>query len=203
MIGLENPSVPVVLGQLKIPGFSNYLHPYGENYLIGFGKETTDDGVDNGFSWVEGMKIAMFDVTDVNNPKELHRELIGDRGTYSELLYNHKALLFNEEKGFMAFPITVAKLSDEEKAGTSWIWGKYIFQGAYVYDISVADGFKLRGTVTHYDAGYDSENYWSGISEDIQRILYIGNHFYTLSNQAVKANVMSDLKEAKRVDFVK
>ncbi len=203
VIGLENPSVPVVLGQLKIPGFSNYLHPYGENYLIGFGKETTDDGVDNGFSWVEGMKIAMFDVTDVNNPKELHRELIGDRGTYSELLYNHKALLFNEEKGFMAFPITVAKLSDEEKAGTSWIWGKYIFQGAYVYDISVADGFKLRGTVTHYDAGYDSENYWSGISEDIQRILYIGNHFYTLSNQAVKANVMSDLKEAKRVDFVK
>lgn len=203
VIGLDNPTVPVILGQLKIPGFSNYLHPYGENYLIGFGKETTDDGVDNGFSWVEGMKIAMFDVTDVNNPKELHRELIGDRGTYSELLYNHKALLFNEEKGYMAFPITVAKLSDAEKAGSSWVWGDYIFQGAHVYDISVEDGFELRGTITHYDAGYDSENYWSGVSEDIQRILYIGDHFYTLSNEAVKANLMSDLKETKRVDFAK
>lgn len=189
VLGLENPEKPVVLGQLKIPGFSNYLHPYKEDYLIGFGKETVE-GV------AEGMKIAMFDVSDVNSPKELHRVVIGDRGTYSELLYNHKALLFNEDKGFMAFPLTLAEIAADKT------YGDYVYQGAYVYDLSVEDGFEFKGKVTHYDKGYDPYN-WDVASEDIQRILYIGDHFYTLSNAAVKANLMSDLKETKRTDFGK
>jgi hypothetical protein len=75
-----------ILGQLKIPGFSDYLHPYDENHIIGFGKDTVEK---NGRAYYLGMKVAIFDVTDVANPKEMFTERIGDRGTDSELLRNH------------------------------------------------------------------------------------------------------------------
>jgi uncharacterized secreted protein with C-terminal beta-propeller domain len=67
VISLSNPAEPKVLGYLKIPGFSNYLHPYDETHVIGIGKET----MDNEFGGVttKGVKIALFDVTDVANPK--------------------------------------------------------------------------------------------------------------------------------------
>lgn len=117
VIDLENASSPKVLGELKLPGFSEYLHPYDENHIIGFGQETSvteregEDGADDSVSLeIGGFKMTMFDVTDVNNPKAQFTERIGDSGTYSELLYNHKALLFDKEKGLLAFPLTEQKV---------------------------------------------------------------------------------------------
>ena len=135
----------------------------------------------------------MFDVTDTANPIQLHKEIIGDRGTYSELLYNHKALLFDEEKGMMAFPVTVAELAESYKddgAESANVYGDYVYQGAYVYDVSVEDGFELRGTITHYseeEIDEMSDNYWWSGNKDVDRILYIGDYFYTISEAMLKA----------------
>ncbi|HQJ38073.1 MAG TPA: beta-propeller domain-containing protein, partial [Bacillota bacterium] len=101
VIDLKDPKNPAILGALKIPGYSDYLHPYDENHIIGFGKDTIE--LSNEGTWkregttayYQGMKIALFDVSDVSNPKEKFKEIIGDRGTDSELLNNHKALLFS------------------------------------------------------------------------------------------------------------
>lgn len=107
VIDLANPSAPKVLGQLKIPGFSEYLHPYDENHILGFGQETSvvKDNVR-----VAGFKMSLFDVSNVAAPKQKFVEVIGDQGTYSELLYNHKALLFDKEKDLIAFPIQIQEL---------------------------------------------------------------------------------------------
>lgn len=120
VIDLSNARAPKILGKLKIPGYSTYLHPYDENHLLGFGKEVEEEAAsglssDEWVSWelVQGVKIGMFDVTDVNHPKELFKEVIGDRGTYTELLDNHKALLFDKEKELLAFPISVVEIPDE------------------------------------------------------------------------------------------
>ena len=122
VIDLSNPNSPKVLGELKIPGYSNYLHPYDENHLIGFGKEV-DETIDADkvhspdavyYTAVQGMKIGMFDVTDMKNPKEMFKEVIGDRGTYSELLDNHKALLFDKNKNLLAFPVTVKEYEEDD-----------------------------------------------------------------------------------------
>jgi len=212
VIDVSDPTNPAILGKLKIPGYSDYLHPYDENHIIGFGKEAIDASEeevsdrDLDFAWYQGMKIAMFDVTDVNNPIELHKVVIGDRGTTSDLLYNHKALLFDKTKGLMAFPITVAEIPEEVKNDPDtpdYTTGDYIFQGAYVYSVSIDDGFELKGTLTHYDtdeladkAGY----YWYGDS-DIQRVLYIGEYLYTVSQSMVMANKMDDLSEVKSVEL--
>lgn len=112
VIDLRNNQNPKILGKLKIPGWSDYLHPYDENHLIGFGREVdpraeTADRLTNEF--LLGMKVSIFDVTDVSDPKETHKEIIGARGTTSELLYNHKAILFDKSKNLLAFPVTITE----------------------------------------------------------------------------------------------
>jgi inhibitor of cysteine peptidase len=202
VIDLKDPRTPRILGALKIPGYSDYLHPYDENHIIGFGKDTTEVG--NG-AYYQGMKIALFDVTDVSNPKEMFKENIGDRGTDSELLRNHKALLFSKDKNLLAFPVTLMEKKDKDNAGKDSIfeYGQFTFQGAYVYNLDLTNGFTLKGKVTHLSEsdilksgnyGYDRDSY-------IQRILYIGDTLYTLSNGAVKANNISDLKEIKTLQI--
>lgn len=121
VIDVADPSAPTILGELKIPGYSDYLHPYDENYLIGFGKDTVEiehkDAKGNVIgtnAYYLGMKVALFDVTDVTNPIELHKEFIGDRGTGSELLYNHKALLFSREKNLLVFPVDLYEVKNKD-----------------------------------------------------------------------------------------
>ncbi|HXZ95351.1 MAG TPA: beta-propeller domain-containing protein, partial [Dehalococcoidia bacterium] len=95
VIDLSNPQNPEVLGELNITGYSDYLQPYDETHLIGIGKEAVDaEGED--FAWYQGIKIALFDVSDVNHPVEIGAPyVIGDRGTDSPVLSDHKALLFD------------------------------------------------------------------------------------------------------------
>jgi inhibitor of cysteine peptidase len=112
VIDLRNNQNPKILGKLKIPGWSDYLHPYDENHLIGFGREV-DPRAENAdrltSDFLLGMKISIFDVSDVKNPKETHKEVIGARGTTSELLTNHKAILFDKDKNLLAFPINITQ----------------------------------------------------------------------------------------------
>lgn len=201
VLDLSQPTNPKILGKLKIPGFSDYLHPYDENHIIGFGKDTIESK-EGTFAWYQGMKIAIFDVSDVNNPKEMFKEVIGDRGTDSELLYNHRALLFSKDKNLLAFPITVAKINNkQENQSVSPQYGEFEFQGAYIYNIDLVNGFKLKGKITHIsnDEYMKAGSYWSDNDKNVQRIIYIGDKLYTLSNEMVKVNNMGDLKEVKSI----
>lgn len=197
-IDLKDPAKPAILGALKIPGYSDYLHPYDENHIIGFGKDTVEM---KGQAYYQGMKIALFDVTDVTKPVQMFTEMIGDRGTDSELLHNHKALLFSKEKNLLAFPVTLMELQNgdnsEKLKQNSLQYGQFSFQGAYVYSLDLVDGFKLKGRITHLS----EEDYlkagssWYSSDKNVERIIYIDKTLYTLSNSMIKANAMEDLKE--------
>jgi hypothetical protein len=205
VIDTSNPRSPKILGKLKIPGYSNYLHPYDETHLIGFGKEAVE-AKEGDFAWYQGMKVAIFDVTDVENPKELHTVTISDRGTESPLLYNHKALLFDKERGFLAFPVSVAKIPDSQKTpgNEASAYGMPVFQGAYVYDISLRDGLKLRGTVTHHDdtSVFDKAGgWWYGGTRDIQRVLRINDSLISISDKSIRSHDLAGLKVEGKVEF--
>jgi uncharacterized secreted protein with C-terminal beta-propeller domain len=200
-IDLSNPAAPSVLGALKIPGYSDYLHPYSENLLIGFGKDTEEVPVKGGapgqtVALVKGMKLSLFDVSDVSNPIELHKEIIGDRGTDSELLHNHKALMFSREHALLAFPVTVmgtAQSSDQSAfADTS-----FQFQGAYVYRIDPQSGFDLKARITHLTKEDQLKSGMRGYAYNhhVERILYIGDTLYTLSPGKIKANSLATFEE--------
>ncbi|HYE83131.1 MAG TPA: beta-propeller domain-containing protein [Clostridia bacterium] len=206
VIDLKDARKPAILGALKIPGYSDYLHPYDENHIIGFGKDTielSNEGSggksDNTRAYYQGMKLALFDVSDVNNPKEKFKEIIGDRGTESELLRDHKALLFSREKELMAFPVTLMEIEDGGNVSEDNrpVYGSFTFQGAYIYNINLEEGFKLRARISHIsDDGYlKAGDHWYNSSMNVERIIYIGDDIYTISKGMIKANSIKDMKE--------
>lgn len=194
---LSDPYNPVVLGELEIPGYSDYLQPYDETHLIGFGKDAEDASEEEtaarnlDFAWYQGMKIALFDVSDMSNPQQLFSEGIGDRGTESDILYNHKALLFDASQNLLAFPITVAEVSSPSADANTY--GDDVFQGAYVYTVNLTNGFSLRGTMTNFPEG---QSYFSSWDEEyIDRIIYIGDNLYTIAQGMITANDIETTEE--------
>jgi inhibitor of cysteine peptidase len=229
VIDLKNPTSPKVLGELKIPGFSNYLHPYDDTHLIGFGMDSTvinEGGTDR--AKTQGMKIAIFDVGDVSKPVQQFMTTIGGVGTYSEVLDNHKALLFSKEKNLLALPVT--ENNYDSKTNIS----QQSYQGAYIYKIDLVNGIKLKGKITHMDEAINSKENNSSSNGNppsagtggngkvssimpypmfngqylVDRILYIKDTLYTISNGLIKANDINTLKEKsklklKTVDYSK
>ena len=154
-IDLSNPRAPKVLGQLKIPGFSEYLHPLDDGLLLGIGQSVDERGTAN------GVKLSMFDVSDPLNPKELYVYNFGGEGVWAEALSNHKAVLFDEERSLFGFAVDT---------GFGRIVSRY-----YVFSYGKdADGFTLKAKISHDDFG---PNAFSGVN----RGLYIGNTLYTFS----------------------
>ncbi len=96
-VDLSNPKKPVILGELKIPGFSEYLHPYSENQLLGIGMDTDEDGMTT-----NGVKLSMFDITDPSNVSEVNKQVLKD--VYgSNVFYDYKAVLIDGEKNLIGF----------------------------------------------------------------------------------------------------
>ncbi len=200
VLDLENPQKPSVLGKLKIPGYSDYLHPYDENHLIGIGKDAVESEKGD-FAWYLGVKMAIFDVSDVSNPKELHKVEIGDRGTDSPALHDHKAFLFDKKKNLLVIPITLAEIKGVKTSDHQY--GEYTFQGAYIYDLTLKKGFDLKGKITHYDDNqtYLKSGYYFSGSSSIKRSLYIDDVLYTLSDNRLQLNDLDNLKRLKILDF--
>lgn len=194
---------PKLLGELKIPGYSTYLHPYDDNHIIGIGVDTEVNIDRDAFGRVlsewstqTGLKMALFDVTDVANPKEISKVTIGDSNTTSDILENHKALLFSREKGLLAIPVRqytyyrdeIKSYTDEEGATDN---------GFAVYNIDLVNGITLRGNVFHENIG----NKWYKYSSNEVRGMYIKDDLFTISNDYIKVNKLDTLKEVSRFIF--
>lgn len=181
VIDASDPASPKIAGLLKIPGYSTYLHIVDENHILGFGYDTKVSewgGIVTG-----GFKLSMFDVSDIKYPKETFTEVIGEQGTYSELLYNHKSLMFSLNKGIMAFPINMT--ADNYKTD---------FNGAYVYDIDTDDiNFKTR--ISHMEG----DNYLYGY--EIKRIIYIGDFIYTFSENEMQIHSIITNKKVNELNI--
>jgi uncharacterized secreted protein with C-terminal beta-propeller domain len=202
VIELKNPTQPKVLGKLKIPGYSNYLHPYDENHLIGLGKETAEAAEGN-FAWYQGIKISLFDVTDISNPIELAKIEVVDRGTDSPALYDHRAFLFNREKGLLVIPILEAKINPSTYGGNppANAYGDFVYQGAYVFNIGL-NGIELKDRITHIKGDeLMKSGYWFSSEYQVERSFYVEQALYTISGKLVKINDLKDLKELAAVPY--
>lgn len=172
VVDLADPHNPSLVGKLKLPGFSNYLHPYDSSHIIGVGKTSTWGSV----------KLSLFDVGDITNPSLVDSVVLGESGSNSEVLNDPKAFLFDKEKDILVLPLHLRGSYETTDirgvTNTRMIWG-----GAYVFSIDPSRGFSLKGTVQHYDE----------ISSDqstVKRTLYIEDTLYTISPWAI---YMSDL----------
>ena len=161
-LDMSDPYHPAIVGELKVPGYSDYIHPLSDDYILTIGQDV--DLYENS-PYIQGMQLAIFDVRDFANPKLLFKESIGDRGTYSEALYNHKAFTYWAEKNLLAVPVDLY-----EKSGATYPYeyGTYVHSGVYVYEISTDTGFSRLGTLITRDMNdyYDYGSWMRGVFID-------------------------------------
>lgn len=191
VIDLSDPEEPEILGELKIPGFSDYLHPYDEDHIIGIGKETGSNQW--GGTSVKGVKLGLFDVSDVNNPKQIDKYEIGKSGTDSEALREHKAFLFDKEKNILVIPIREVK-GERKRDPVYGYYRQRIWQGAYVFGVTPEDGFEVKGKISHNEDLEDDRYYW-GSPYAVRRSLYMDDVLYTVSAKKLLMNDLDDIDE--------
>lgn len=159
---------PKILGELKIPGFSNYLQPVEGNLVFGIGKDVKVEA--DGRLVTGALKISLFDVKDELNPKEVKNLKIGSEYTYSEALYDHKGVLYVKSKNLLAFTINDYNftVSSDQKYN-------YINQAIFV-TIDPNGDLVLKGKVQQIPSEKDGDF-------AIQRIVHIDNYVYLLSDK--------------------
>ena len=214
VLDLSDVKNPKVLGELEIPGYSTYLHPYDETHLIGIGVNTEEETIRdingkvvNTIARTNGMKMALFDVSDVNNPEEIDSVKIGDSRTVSAVLSNPKALLFSKEKNLLAIPVNnyendlvLTEASDDiEEITNSFTKDRkgLIGEGYLVYNVDLK-GFKQKGLITH-ELKNSYNKYYYSYNSKLLRGLYIDNNLYTVSEDSIKANKLDDLTEISSI----
>jgi len=176
---------PKILGELKIPGFSNYLHPVDGNLVFGIGKDVKVES--DGRLVTGALKISLFDVNNELSPKEVDNLKIGSEYTYSEALYDHKAILYVKSKNLLAFTINDYNMvvSSDDKYS-------YTNQAIFV-TVDPNGDLILRGEVNLRPK--DGEGDYS-----IQRIVHIDNYVYLLSDKMFTVLDIDTLAIVKQIN---
>lgn len=187
VLDLAKPAAPRVLGELKIPGFSTYMHKMDDTHLLTIGYDADDQG---SFAWFTGVMLQIFDVSEPTQPRLKFKHVIGTRGSSSEALTNHLAFSYYAPKNILSLPMTIC----EDSAGGGSYGMDLTFSGLMVFDVTTSAGFSLRGKVSHplpEHAG--CHNWWTQASSQVKRSLVIDNYVYSLSDSQLKVNDLDNL----------
>lgn len=174
---LSNPQQPVLKASLKIPGFSEYMHPLDDTHLLTIGREADAGGR------VQGLALQIFDVTDATAPRQAHKVVYGgpNGAGYSEAQNNHKAFTYFAEKKLLAFPYVNYGSTDGKMQST-----------LEVFDVDVTAGLTKRGSIDHstlFSAPAETACY-GYFSPQVRRGLFLENFVYSVSYGGV---VVSDV----------
>ncbi len=181
VIDLTNDT-PKILGELKIPGYSNYLHPYDRDHVIGVGRDSTINQF--GGTEILGVKLALFDVSNVTSPKVLDDIVIGNRYAESVAEHDHKAFFFDGSRGILSIPITLP-ISEITTTDSKDMWS-----GFFVYKLDKTEGFEEKAKI-HHPA---KDQYIRD-----PRTFYIQDVLYTASYEYLKMNSIDSLDEINSI----
>jgi uncharacterized secreted protein with C-terminal beta-propeller domain len=181
-VDLSDPKKPTVVGQLKIPGFSQYLHPVGEGLLVGFGRHTQvtyvreDDGTEVEVGTRDaGLKVSLFDISDPKNPKEVNSLRLG-AGSYSEAFDNPRAMMVDRQKSLFGFPIQVQDWNELTGNPRVTNWEGFMLVGVKEEKLVKTAELKYQPDATgEYYRGWQ------------RRLCYIGNTLYGVDDVGVTA----------------
>lgn len=165
VIDLVDPRAPQLAGELKVPGFSTYLHPLEDGRLIGLGKDADDQG---SFAWFEGLKLSLFDVSAPTAPAEVSHTIIGTRGSDSPALTDHHAFTYDAGRGLLALPVTV--FDGEVNASQC---GTFAYRGVHLYRVNES-GFTLDGVIRD-DPPSTAKCWGASAGRSIARTVIIGD----------------------------
>jgi uncharacterized secreted protein with C-terminal beta-propeller domain len=186
-VDLSDPTAPVVLGELKILGYSSYLHPLGDGLLMGIGQDADEDGR------VTGSQVSIFDVSDLSNPVRVQQFTFASG--YSEAEYDHRAFLHWAPTGLTVLPVQWWDYDDDYSLSDAFV-------GAVALDAS-SEAIVELGTVDHIqkDDIKGEEWYENSWAAQIRRSLIVGDTLFTLSDQGLKGSDLDTLEDTSWVAF--
>lgn len=168
---LSDPANPKILGELKIPGFSEYMYPYGDGLLLGFGMDADENTGRTG-----DLKLSMFNITNPANVTEQDKTIV-EGCQYSPALSSHKAMLVNYEKNLIGFAAT-----------EDWRNEKYM-----IYEYT-GEGFVCKAIL-------DINNQYNYYAMTDIRGLFVGESFYVASDQHLQVFDINTFEPTARVNF--
>jgi uncharacterized secreted protein with C-terminal beta-propeller domain len=179
-LDLSDPTAPGVVGELKVTGYSDYIHPLGENHLLTIGKDVQDAG---SFPLVQGVQISVFDVTDFSQPQQVDVEIIGNRGTESEALKNPHAFNYFERAGMLAVPMEIHEGPVSEPRDLA----APTFAGVCLYQVSAESGIEPLGRIK---TGEAASYLWG--TQGWTRSIFLDGYLYAVTDSAVRALPLND-----------
>jgi Beta propeller domain len=182
-VDLSSPARPRVRGELKILGYSAYLHPVGRDLLVGVGQDATEQGL------MQGTQISLFDVSDLSNPVRLHHRSLGRRGTTSEAEWDHHAFLYWPPSKLAVLPVRI-------NGGGGRSGWQPEFDGAIGFRVGRA-GIGEAGRITHESAAANP----FGHTTSVRRVLVVRGKLFTVSHHGIEASSLDTLAELARVPF--
>lgn len=188
-IDLSDPTDPQVLGELKIPGYSAYLHPIGEDLLLGVGQDADEQGR------LRGTQVSLFDVSDPANPQRTHQFKL-PRYSRTEVEFNHRAFLYWPQTGLAVLPVGWWGYKDG-----SGEWESY--HGALALRVG-PEGIERLGTIEHEldgEALKKQSGYYRWMHAPIRRSLVIGDGLFTLSDAGLKGSDLESLADTSWTRF--
>jgi len=145
VLDLSNPADPFIAGELKVNGYSDYLHPVSENLLLGIGKDAIPSSNDNSNgdgrgAWYQGVKLSLIDVSDPSSPREADKIIIGKRGTETSVLSDHHALTSVQvgDEYRVAIPVRLHEGTPNHSSGNpASDYYSYSKTGLYRFEIDI------------------------------------------------------------------
>jgi hypothetical protein len=194
VLNLSNPLHPKIRGKLKIPGFSTYMHLMDEEHLLTIGYDADDQG---SFAWFAGIQLQIIDVSDLSDPRLIHKEVIGTRGSTSDATANHLAFNYFAREDLLAIPMVIC-----EESPRPGVYGDSMtFSGLLVYRVRVGDGFEDLGGVPHeapqIAPPYWSSpcyNWWTRVNSRVKRSILMDDFAYSIALDRINISSLDDLE---------
>jgi hypothetical protein len=171
VVDLSDPTDPQVLGELKIPGYSAYLHPIGDDRLLGVGQSADQDGR------TTGVQVSLFDVADRTSPRRIDQLRLGP-DTMTSVEFDHRAFLYWPDEQLAVLPVD------------AWSQGK---TGATVLTVDPEGGVAERGMVQHPPR--------DGVPPPVQRAFVVDDRLITVSPVDVLVSDLTTLDALGDVPF--
>ena len=185
-LDLRDPTKPAIVGELKIPGYSDYLHPVGENLLIGVGRSTRV--VSFGGVVPDKLQLSLFDVSNLADPALVQQIEVGGSGSWSEVSSTHKAFVYMPDSALLAIPAALQPPNN----GLEFV--EPAFDGVLCYRVTAA-GFELVGQLpavqNQGSGGEPFPVFFNGCGG--RRPAFVGAVLYAVSADGVRAGVLPGL----------
>ena len=169
-VNLSDPEKPEIISELKITGFSKYLHKINDNLMFGFGEKTNAKGR------FRGLKLSLYDISDKNNVTEIDRLTFGSRDSWSEAKYNHKSVYIDKENNIIGIPY-----EDYEEINNYNSFNNYV--DVYSYGIFKIDTENNRITDVKQII-YEKIDYASYAINNTRGVR-IGEYFYIVTSDKI------------------